>query len=141
MAKTHVVWQGLEELKTLIQQLPDTTTAETAKLAEAAANSAAVDIRGAYPVRTGTLRDRVKVAPLRSRSGRSVGMAVTNTAPHAHLFENGTQTRQTSLGANRGAMPPGHVFVPRIIRARRRLYDQLKDLLRRLGANRVTGDA
>jgi hypothetical protein len=141
MAKTHVVWKGLTELQTLLTQLPDTATGETAKLAEAAANGAAVDIRGAYPVRTGRLRDRVKVAPLRSRSRRSVGVAVTNTAPHAHLFEFGTQARHTSIGASRGSMPPGNVFIPRILSARRRLYEQIKNLLTRLGANRVSGDA
>lgn len=133
MAKAIVVWDGLSEYRELLRALPETLAGETAHLVEAAANGAAHDIKSAYPVRAGKLRDGVKVSTL--NKGRfATGRVVTQRAPHAWIFENGTQARHTSLGANRGSMPPGHVFVPRVIKARRRLYDQVKDLLRRNGA-------
>lgn len=74
---------------------------------------------------------RVQVIPASSRYGAAA--AVKNTAKHAHLYENGTQTRQTKIGANRGAAPPGRVFVPIMIRKRRELHGELVALVRRAG--------
>jgi len=59
----------------------------------------------------------------------SVTAKVQNTAKHAWLFENGTQARHTDLGANRGSMPPGHVFIPIIIRRRRVMFEVLRRVL------------
>jgi hypothetical protein len=129
----EVRWDGLEEYRELLRALPEALAQETAHLVEAAANGAALDIRRAYPVRTGKLRDRVTVTRL-NKGKYGTGLIVKNTAPHAWLFENGTQARHTALGANRGSMPPGHVFIPLAIKARRRLYGQVKDLLVRKGA-------
>jgi hypothetical protein len=123
---------GFDELKAALRRLPDDLTAEAGHITEAAANAAAVDIRRAYPVRTGNLRNHVTVTHF--EKGRfSAGAIVKNTATHAWIFENGTQARHTDLGSNRGSMPPGHVFVPIAIRERRRMYDRLKDLLARRG--------
>jgi hypothetical protein len=73
-------------------------------------------------------------------SGQFVtGAVVKNTAPHAILFELGTQARHTKIGANRGSMPPGHVFVPRIVKARRKLTADLKAMVAAHGAV-VTGE-
>ena len=69
-----------------------------------------------------------------------VGVVVTNTSPHAWMFENGTQVRHTRIGANRGAMPPGHVFIPEAERQRRQMFGAFKDMLEREGLV-VTGDA
>lgn len=138
MARTRVVWTGLDELKAELKNLPTTMTTETGHLAQANANSAAVDIRGAYPARTGNLRNGVKVEVIEKGPYRT-GRRVINRAPHAWIFDNGTQARHTAIGANRGSMPPGRVFVPRIIKWRRRFLDQLKAALLRQGAARVTG--
>lgn len=138
MANT-VIWNGLKELQDELRQLPEACTGEAGKLIEGTVNGVAVAIKGAYPVRTGNLRDHLVIKPL-TKHGLVVGAAVTNTAKHANIFENGTQARHTSLGANRGSMPPGHVFVPRIVRARRVLTEQLKEMVARHGAT-VSGDA
>jgi hypothetical protein len=55
------------------------------------------------------------------------------------MFENGTMVRHTRIGANRGAMPPGHVFVPTAIRHRAAMYRNLRDMLEREGLL-VTGN-
>jgi hypothetical protein len=70
----------------------------------------------------------------------SAGAIVKNTAKHAWIFENGTQARHNDLGANRGSMPPGHVFIPAVIKRRRIMYQQLRALLERHGL-KVSGDA
>lgn len=139
MAKGEVRWDGLDEYRELLRTLPETLANESANLVEGAANAAAFDIRSAYPVRTGNLQKGVTVTVL-NRGRTATGRIVKNNAPHAWLFEVGSQARHTSLGANRGSMPPGHVFIPRVIKWRRRLYEQIKELLRLKGAT-VTGDA
>jgi hypothetical protein len=135
----RLVFDGLSELREQLRNLPSELTGEAANIVLGAANGAAAEIKGAYPVRTGRLRDGLVVT--RADKGKfSAGAIVKNTAKHAAIFENGTQARHNSLGANRGSMPPGHVFVPRMIRARRRMYERLSDLLRRKGLV-VSGDA
>lgn len=139
MAKPVVVWQGLEEYRKVLTALPESLRGEADHYVDENANAAAVDIRGAYPARTGNLRNGVEV---REKPAGQFGTArvVRNRAPHAVIFELGTQARHTKLGANRGSMPPGHVFVPRVIRWRRRLMEQIVAMLQRHGAV-VSGDA
>lgn len=132
-------WSGLEELRAELRRLPAELTGEASHIVEGAANAAAADIKAAYPVRTGNLRDGLTVTHF--DQGRfSAGAIVKNKAKHAYIFEIGTQTRHTAIGANRGSMPPGRVFIPRVIRARRRMYELLKALLVRKGLL-VSGDA
>lgn len=142
-------WDGLDELKEWLRTLPEHLTEEAAGIVTRAAVNAAEDIRAAYPVRTGNLRRGVRVNridgsnPLASGGGGrhlAVGAVVYNNAPHAFMFEHGTEARQTDLGANRGSMPAGHVFIPRVIRHRRHMYDQLRALMERSGL-RTTGNA
>jgi len=128
---------GLEELRAALRTLPTELAGEAQHVVVGAANGAAADIRGAYPVRTGNLRDHVTVRDLPS-GPTGAAAKVVSSARHAALFEVGTQARHTSIGANRGTMPPGHVFVPRVIRARRLMVQQLVDLVRRAGLT-VTG--
>jgi hypothetical protein len=135
----NLVWEGLDEYYAELAQLPEACTGEAAHLIEAATNGVTLDIKGAYPSRTGELRNKTTVEQL-AVNGRVVGAVVRNTSKHAALFEEGTQARHTALGANRGTMPPGHVFVPRIVKATRALTQQLKDLRALRGAV-VTGDA
>jgi hypothetical protein len=136
---SRIVWNGLAELREALRNLPAELTAEASHVVEGAANAAAADIKAAYPVRTGNLRDHVFVSH-RDKGRFSAGAVVKNTAKHAHLFEVGTQARHNSLGANRGSMPPGNVFIPAMIKRRRVMYEQLKALLERHGL-RATGDA
>jgi hypothetical protein len=135
---SRVVWNGLAELREALRNLPEELTGEAGHIIEGAANAAAADVKAAYPVRTGNLRDHVFVS--HQDKGRfSAGAVVKNTAKHAWLFENGTQARHNDLGANRGSMPPGHVFIPAMIKRRRIMYQQLRALLERHGL-KVTGE-
>jgi len=140
--RSRVVWEGLEDLKAAIQALPDTCAGEAANLMAGTVNGAYVAIKSAYPIRTGKLRNGMKLLPV-TRKGLVVGQKITNTAKHAQAFEHGSQARHyvTKNGVQHltGKMPPGHVFVPRIENARRRLTGQLVDLLKRHGAT-VSGD-
>lgn len=139
MSQNRLVLNGLDELRQALRTLPADLTAEASHLIEGVANGAAADIKAAYPVRTGNLRNHLTVTHF-ERGRFSAGAIVKNTAKHASIFEHGTQARHTAIGAHRGSMPPGHVFVPRMIRARRRMYQGLKDLLSRHGLL-VSGDA
>jgi hypothetical protein len=136
-----VKWNGLEELRAQLRQLPAELTGEASHIVEGAANGAAVDLRVAYGahVRSGKLQDKVVVTH-RDRGKFSAGAIVKNLARHAWLFENGSQARHTEIGADRGSMPAGHVFIPIVMRARAVMYDQLKALLVRKGLL-VSGDA
>lgn len=138
MSNNRIVFDGLAELKVALQNLPADLAREAGFIVYANADEAAREVKAAYPSRTGNLRARVSVKKERGQFGASA--TVRNTAKHAHLFENGTQARHTALGANRGSMPPGHVFVPVMIRRRRVMYQVLKDLLVKHGLL-VSGDA
>lgn len=139
MSQNRLHFDGLAELREALRNLPADMTGEATHLVEGAANGAAAEIKAGYPRRTGHLIAGVTVSSF--EHGRfSAGMIVKNTAKHAWLFENGTQARHTDLGANRGSMPPGHVFIPVVIRKRRQMYEQLKDLVARQGLV-VSGDA
>jgi hypothetical protein len=66
------------------------------------------------------------------------GRRIVSKSPLAFIYENGTQVRHTELGYNRGRMPPAHVFVPAMIRHRKRMYELLREMLKRKGL-KVTG--
>ena len=134
----RVRWDGLEELKADLRNLPRALADEGAGIVYAAADRAAGAIVAGYPRRTGDLGKGVSVK--RENSSFGAAAIVRNRAPHAHLFELGTEVRHTAIGANRGRMPPGHVFIPIVQRERRAMYERLKELLRRQGLT-VTGDA
>lgn len=137
MAGCRFVWPGLEELKAALRDLPSELAGEGGHLVEARGNAAVVTIKAGYPARTGDLRDHVEVEHTQSAFGaRSV---IRNTSKHAEEFEFGTRARHTSLGANRGTMPANHLFTQTIMRERRGMYDDLRDLLVRHGLQ-VTGD-
>jgi hypothetical protein len=132
-------WDGLSEFRADLEHLPEGLTTDSDPIVASAANGAAADIRAGYPKRTGNLKKNVFVSRL-DKGKDFAGYIVKNPAPHAFIFENGTQARHTAIGANRGSMPPGHVFVPAVIRRRRAMYLQLKALLVTYGLV-VSGDA
>lgn len=128
-SNNRLTFEGIQEFYSDLRELAPRLSGEGQRLREASANSAALEVRTAYGKhrRTGTLQDRVTVQHSQFRS------TVKNGAPHAWIFEHGTQARHTSLGVSRGAMPPGHIFVPIMIRARRKLLEALKALVQRSG--------
>jgi hypothetical protein len=123
---------GLEELRADLRKMPEALRDEASEIVLAHAQSAAKDIIDAYPERTGNLKRGVKVVPL-SGSRFFAGAIVRNTAKHAFLFEHGSKARHTEIGANRGAMPAGNVFIPRMQHWRTAMYDALAALLERHG--------
>lgn len=139
MSQNRIRFDGLDELKQALRQLPAELTAEASGIVDGAANEAMREIVDKYPTRTGNLKDGVTVTHFEG-ARFSAGAIVKNTAKHAFIFEHGTQARHTDLGANRGSMPPGHVFVPIVIRKRRAMYERLKTLLVSKGLV-VSGDA
>jgi hypothetical protein len=130
----RVTFEGLDELRDALRQLPSELVQEASGIVQRAADNAAQDIRANYQAhrRSGNLAEHVKVVPM-SVGQFGAGVEVRSTAKHAHLYEDGTQARHTSIGANRGSMPPGHAFRPPAIRRRKSMYDALKAMLVRHG--------
>jgi hypothetical protein len=141
MPRAMVVWDGLTEYRALLAKMPQDVAGEAGKMIEGKANSVAHDIKAAYPVRTGKLRDKVQVIHQETSGRLKPSATIKNTDRKARWFELGTKARHNSIGANRGSMPPGRVFIPRILKGRRELIQQFKELLMRYGAKQVAGDA
>jgi hypothetical protein len=128
----------IAELRDALTRLPNELHTEGASIVRDRTHEAEEAIRTGYPDRTGNLRKGLK-ATVETPQFAAVGI-VRNTAPHAYMFENGTQARHTSLGSNRGSMPPGKVFIPTMIRVRRAMFqNDLRGLLERAGLV-VSGD-
>jgi len=141
VSNNRIVFEGLEELKRALRELPAELTGESSHIVESNAIGAADTIKANYARVSGTLVKGVSVKTAKDQF--AVGAVVKSKAPHAWMYENGTQVRHNDKGANRGRMPPappGRAFIPVIIRARKRMYEQLADLLKRKGLQ-VTGDA
>lgn len=141
MSNNRLVFEGLEELKRELRQLPSELTAEASNIVNGAANGAAAQVKANYARVSGDLVEGVDVVEANGQF--SAGAVVRSKSKHAWMYENGTQVRHTSRGANRGAMPPappGRAFIPVVIRKRRQMFESLKALLVRKGLL-VTGDA
>lgn len=141
---------NLDELRRELRDLPRELVDEGGAIVRRAADQAADAIRLAYPLGPpGRRRKGVPIIPGNLRKGVRVKhestafgtvSTVRSTAQHAHLYEYGTQTRQTSLGYDRGAMPARPTFVPIAIRVRHQMYEELIGLLQKQGLQ-VTGSA
>ncbi len=141
MANAQLRFDGLNELREQLRNLPAELTSEASTIVDSTAREAEAEIRGEYEShrRSGNLAKRLRVTRV-DQGKYSAGALLKSTAPHANLFENGSQARHTDIGANRGSMPPAHVFVPAVVRARRRMFEKLKAMLQRNGLT-VSGDA
>jgi hypothetical protein len=132
-----LVIEGLAELLEEMRRLPTDLVAEATPVVLAAGNRALDSMH--YPERTGKLA-RGNTLEVTDGGPFGVSVLVKNTAKHAWVFENGSQARHTELGANRGSMPPGHVFVPAMERSRRQMYADLGAVVASHGLT-VSGDA
>ena len=143
-----LTWSGLDALKAELRDLPESLAVEGGHEVEGAANGAAATVQGIYGQHavTGALRDAVTVT--HERSAFMARSKVKVNHPLAWLFDNGSMGRhyvtasgvEHRTGAMWGKTPPTHVFVVTAIQARRRMYDRLKAMLVRHGAQ-VSGDA
>lgn len=128
-------FDGMEEFRQALQRLPEDLAAEAAHVVIAAAEDTGQGVSSNYPVKTGNLQRGVRVK-VNSGSRFGASATVVSASPHAHLFENGTQTRQTQSGANRGQMPKGpenQRVIPRAIRARKRMTERLIQIVQDAG--------
>jgi hypothetical protein len=134
-------FDGLEEFKADLRKLPARLAERAADIIENAAEEAKSSIYQRYPRVTGNLREGLSVEHQRSQFG-AVSI-VRNKAKHAYIYENGTVARHyfTEGGKRKdvGRMPPGHVFVPIIMKRRRRMYQELAEMMRSEGLE-VHGD-
>lgn len=146
--KASIQWDTMDDLKEALRQLPADLHDEAYQIMNDLAHDTAAAIEAAYPVKTGNLKRGMSVTP---KAGLlKTVFVVRNRAAHAWIYEHGTVARHYTgtdkrgrkyvLG-DRGQMPAGNVFIPRMQAARRRLYnDLLPALLERAGL-RVTGTA
>jgi hypothetical protein len=138
MSDNRLNYDGMEEFKQALRQLPAELSQDGGDIVVRHAEDAGDDIRSQYAASavTGDLAKKVRVRVLSREAGAAA--IVESTAKHAYIYENGTQIRKTKNGKNLGAMPPAHVFVPTVIRARRAMVGDLKDLMTNKGLE-VTG--
>jgi hypothetical protein len=131
-----VQMNGLDELRAELRRLPEELATEAGDIVLAHAEAAKRDVQSDYPTgKTGNLKRRVSV--LRNRSKVTTQAIVKGTAPHAFIFEKGTVNRQTDKGWNRGRMPEApesQRAIPKFIRARAKMIEALKQLVRSKGA-------
>jgi len=139
MAKAlSVKWDGLDTFKQELQVLTADLVSEAEGILITAAFDAADAVRAAYPYREGGLIRGVTVIP--SRGVTLAGAAVKNLAPHAAIYENGTTTRATTAGYNRGRMLGTPTFRPITARYRDTALTAIIDRIYAHGAAQVTGD-
>ncbi len=132
MSNNKLTLGGFNELREALRNLPEHLAHEAGAIVTQHAEAAAAQIRNAYPARTGNLKRGVKVDRA-TVQGAGASARVRSTAKHSFIFEHGTQARHNAIGANRGAMPPGNVFVPVVVRERRAMIDDLVALVEREG--------
>lgn len=141
MSDARFVWDGMKELKADLRRLPAALTAEGAGIVRTGAHNAANAIRNKYPTGPGQSRRRKRPGALKrgvtveEQGGGRFGahVIVWSRAPHAHLYEWGTDPRETRRGANRGAMTAHDIFVPEMVRRRTQMMLELTYLLVRHG--------
>lgn len=127
--------KGLTEFQKALRDLPEHLREEADVIVQAQAEEAQRQVRTAYPEGpTGNLRRGVTREQNTSKfTSRAI---VRSRAPHAHLFERGTRSRQTRKGANRGTMPEApdnQRMIPIVIRRRKAMVAALVALVRRAG--------
>jgi hypothetical protein len=122
---------GLDDLRAQLLAFTGEAAAEGAEIVEDETERAFSEIYAGYPRRSGGIRRNVKVVTTKTPYGATG--TVINSDPLANIFENGSQARHTKLGAFRGSMPPGHVFIPVIQRHRRAMVERLRGVLERRG--------
>jgi Bacteriophage HK97-gp10, putative tail-component len=104
-----VQWSGLEEFRVLLRDYPVVLHNEARTIVGEFTDRTATEIVAAYPVGTHFGKQRWKAGNLRKgvrvekhESDLTIINEVRSTAPHAHLWENGTRNRKTKAGWIRG---------------------------------------
>lgn len=131
----RIEWDGLDEFRYALRQLPDALATEAGFIVTANAAAAAAAIQAGYPQGpTGHLKRGVSLQSTRSAVATSA--IVRSRAPHAWIFEHGTGNRRTNAGANRGRMPQPAAsarMIPHVVHQRRIMMERLIALVRSAG--------
>ena len=152
MSSIKMQMDGLNELRDALHKLPEDLLEEAADIVIAHAEEARREIQEAYPVRTTNLNRRssrtgkwfppgilkARVTSLKNRSLIATSALVQSRAPHAWIYEHGTEgrKRRTDKGWNRGAMPEAPLerrMIPKAIKWRARMVKALTELVQRAG--------
>jgi hypothetical protein len=137
---TRVLFTEIHENQAELRVQPEKMAKATQVLAMRVARDARADIYASYPKRSGRLRQGLKVQKGYGGGKTLASAYVVNTNPIAHNFEHGTQARHTHQGIDRGTMPAGNVFIPRMIRWRWVFFQSVKAIMEAEGIT-VTGEA
>jgi hypothetical protein len=126
-------WQGLEELRRELRELAaDVSESSGAvnRIVLETMNAAAAALEQEYGQHrvTGNLASSV-----RKKNPRPGVGIVYSSAPHAHLFEDGTKARQTKRGFNRGREKKHRSIARVAVQQRAQMVARLVDLLRSHG--------
>jgi hypothetical protein len=130
-ANITISMHGLAELRAALRQLPKDALMEAAKIVHGAAEAADAEIYAAYPEVTGTLKRGLTID--RTEESWMTSAILKDRAPHAYIFEKGTEPRTTKQGWRRGAARAGRIFIPRAQKHRERMKHELIALVRSLG--------
>ena len=142
--KNRLEIKGLKKAQQDLLQLPNSLAVSALDVVNTRARETADEIRRAYPRKTGNLRSSVKVERGKKSGTRRLAVASATIkvgSPVAHLIEDGTVARHTSLGpeyGNRGQLYGQHVFWPRVLRLNRDLQPEFVAIARAQGL-KVTG--
>ena len=130
-SNNRLKFDGLEELRASLRRLPKDLRDDAEAIVFESAEAAEKEIREAYEKHrvSGELADKLSVQQLKGGSAFA-GALIQNKSKLAFIFENGTQARHNAIGANRGAMPPAHAFVPKVIKWRKIMYQKLRAMMR-----------
>jgi hypothetical protein len=116
-------WTGVQELIAQFATLAPDLTTTSAPIVELSARVAKDTIYTGYPTRTGNLKKGLAVV-VKTEATRTQA-TVVNKAPHAWLYERGSETRHSATHDNLGRMPPNPLFSSTMMRTRRALYTAL----------------
>lgn len=142
MAGTRFYFQGMEDLKTALNDLPAELRGEADHIVEEEANAAAVAIRRVYVEHVASGRLLRGLTVVEKPTGRfGAKFVVRSASPIAWIFDNGSQARHWKTGKATGAMwghtpnPPTHTFSRNVRRGRAVMLQRLVAMLRRYGLN------
>lgn len=121
-------FDGMAELQDFFDTLPDNLTDKADEIVISTAERAKSRAHDEYAGgETGNLRKGLRVR--KKRDGHVVSATVINASPHSHLYESGSEMRQTSAGASRGRMPARAVIRKIAPQERREMREELLDMV------------
>ena len=126
---------SVAQLQLAMQNATEDIKREMTGLIDSAAQSMLNRVQQRFPAGpTGNLRSMVRVTASRPSVGTLPGKKVRGTAPHIHMWEEGTRLRTdaTRGNANRGRMPAGgRVFETAAAETRGNMLRRAQDMLNR----------